>query len=269
MTALTPRTIIIDGVRLDSYAYSITSRTGWDNTPGLVGENVRIPGRDGEVWSAKDYGTGRLVLDLFISGTDADNIVPAGFTEDTKFRANIDALLSIFGKRTGLITVDKEMEDGSVRRNFAEVGLVLTPEYFDSNTVALLTVELVFPDPLWKATTTTTSTGTGALSAFAGITAPITDAVITVAGPATNPRVTDSVSGAWIQYTGSVAGGSSWVVNCATFASTVGASSVIANTTFNPGPRFFTLTPATNGTPTVTLSSGASLTIAAAKRFLA
>ena len=269
MTALTPRTIIIDGIRLDNYAFLITSRNGWDSSAGLVGENSRVPGRDGEVWRAKDYGTGRVILDLAVSGTDADGVVPAGSTQDKTLRANIDTLLSIFGRRSGLLTVDKEMEDGSVRRNYGEVGIVIAPEYIDGNAVALLTVELVFPDPLWRATSNTSATGTGSLTAFAGITAPISDAVITITGPATNPRLTDSVSGGWIQYTGTLGAGVTWVINCATFSSTVGASNAVATTTFNPGPRFFSLTPSALLTPSVTLSSGTLTSIVAAKRFIA
>jgi hypothetical protein len=268
MTATTP-SIVVDGVRLDDYAFTITTRTGWDSTPGLVGSNLKVPGRDGEAWQAKDYGTGRLVLDIAVSGTNSAGAVPGGSTASQTFRANIDKILSVFARRSTLLTVDKEMEDGTIRRNFGEVGVVLTPEYFDSNTVALITVELIFPDPLWKATTNTTASGVGALSAFTGITAPISDAVITITGSATNPRLTDTVSGSWIQYTGTVGAGVTWVVNCATFTSVVGGSNVVATTTFNPGPRFFSLTPSATLTPSVTLSSGTLTSIVAAKRFIA
>lgn len=290
MAAITPRAIIVDGVRLDNYAYGITTRTGWDSTPGLAGENFSIPGRDGEVWRAKDYGTGRLVLELFVAGSDADNAIPAGSTADRTFRNNMDALLGIFGKRSGLITVDKEMEDGSVRRNFAEVGTVITPEYIDGAPLATMTVELVFPDPLWRATTATTvepagsatSPRTIALTGLAGITAPITDATLLFVGPATNPRITDATSGNWIQYTGTLGAGSVWRVNCATFTSEVGsalgytggsASTVIANTTFNPGPRFLSITPGASLTPSLTISgsgfsSDTTVKVSATRRFL-
>ena len=269
MTALTPRTIIVDGIRLDNYAHTITTRNGWDSSAGLVGENTRVPGRDGEIWRAKDYGPGRMVLDLFIGGTDADGAVPAGSTEEKTLRNNIDKLMGIFGRRSGLLTVDKEMEDGSVRRNFGEVGVVIAPEYFDGNPIALLVVELTFPDPLWKATSNTTSNGAGSLTAFTGITAPVSDAVITVTGPASNPRLTDVVSGAWIQYNGTVSAGQTWVINCGTFGSTVNGGNAVASTTFNPGPRFFTITPDAALTPSVTISSGTLTSIVAAKRFLA
>lgn len=273
MTALVPRSIVVDGVRLDNYAYLITTRNGWDNAPGLAGENVKVPGRDGEIWRAKDYEPSSMVLELMIDGKDADGNVPSGYTAETKFRANLDALLAIFGKRTGLITVDKEIEDGSVRRNYAEVGAVIAPTYFDGNTIAMLTVELIFPDPLWRSTTTVTATGSGtatiALSALAGITAPISDAVITIAGAGTNPKVTDSVSGSWIALTGSLSG--TWEINCKAFTSKVGGSSVIATTTFNPGPRFLSLTPNGSLIPSLVLSgfTSASVSVTAYKRFLA
>lgn len=268
MTAITPRTVIVDGVRLDTFAFAITSRTGWDSLPGLSGENIRVPGKDGEVWSAKDYAPAIMALELFVQGTNSAGAVPGGSTAALTFRSNIDGLIALFGKRYGLITVDKEMEDGSVRRNYAEVNAVVTPEYFDGDTLATLKVLLTFPDPIWKATSTTSQTGTGLLTNFTGITAPITDAVITVAGASTNPIITDVTSGAWIKYTGTISGGSTWTVNCATFASAIGATNVIGATTFNPGPRFFSLTPNANLIPNVTLSGGGTLTIVAAKRFL-
>ena len=266
MTAITPRTIIIDGTRLDTYAFAITSRTGWDSLPGLTGENIRVPGRDGEVWSAKDYAPGLMSLDLFVQGTNSAGAIPGGSTAAKTFRANMDALLAIFGKRSGLIAVEKEMEDGTIRRNNAEVTAVVTPDYYGEDSVATLKVLLTLPNPIWSATSSTTSTGTGLLTSFTGITAPITDAIITVTGTTSGTTITDVVSGAWIKYVGALTG--TWVINCSTFSSLIGGASAIAGTTFNPGPRFFTITPNSTLTPNVTLSGGGSLSISAAKKFL-
>lgn len=265
MSVVTPRTIIIDGVRLDTYAFAITSRTGWDSLPGLTGENIRVSGRDGEVWSPKDYAAGLMSLDLFVQGTNAAGTVPNGSTAGATFRSNMDSLLAIFGKRSGLIAVEKEMEDGSIRRNNAEVTAVVTPEYLGGDHVATLKVLLSLPNPIWQATSDTTSTGAGLLTAFTGITAPITDAVITVTGATSGTTITDVVSGGSIKYVGALSG--TWVINCASFTSTIGGVSAIAGTTFNPGPRFFSITPNASRIPNVTVSSG-SLTIVAAKKYL-
>lgn len=273
MTSLVPRTVIVDGVRLDTFAAVVTSRTGWDATPGKTGENIRVPGSDGTTWQAKDYDTSRMVLDILVTGSQADGTVPEGSTADALLRQNIDRLFAVFGRRHGLIQIDKEIEDGTVRRNFGEVTAVIEPAYPSLDAVATFTVEITFPDPLWKSTTSTTATGSGtgtiALSALAGITAPISDAVITISGAGTNPRITDTVSGAWIQYTGSFSG--TWSINCANFTSTINGASVIAGTTFAPGPRFLPITPNGSLIPSLSLSgfSSASVSVSAFRRFLA
>lgn len=291
MTKLTPYSILVDNVRLDNYAYLITSRNGWDITPGLTGDNIRISGRDGEIWRAKDYAPSRMVLDIYVSGRDENGAIPAGKTERSQFQANLDALLTIFTKRSGLIKVDKELieaEAGTIRYNYAEVGAVIAPDFLDS-TSAQMTVELIFPDPLWRDIPVTTSnliTSTNAtinLTGFNGITGPITDASIIVTGPITNPQISID-SNNWIKYTGTVAAGSKWRIDCTTFRSEVGTgllhdllgtgTNVIASTTFSPGPRLFQIPP-NGGTPWVGVTgssisaSTTNLSIKASPRYVA
>jgi hypothetical protein len=288
--SLAPLSLTIDGVSLGSYAYGITERTGWDSSPGLVGENVRVPGRDGVYWRAKDYDAGRMVLSMYVQGVGSGGSVPSGSTPEATFRANLDALLALFGKRHGLLTIDKGIEDGTIRRNYGEVTATIEPDYQGPDSFALLKVEITLPDPLWHSVAAVTiepagsasSPRTVALSALAGSTAPISDATVLVIGPATNPRITDTVSGAWIQLTGSIASGSVWRVRCADFVSESGASlgytggtasSQIASTTFS-GPRLLPLTPdPVSLTPSLTLSgsgftSATTLRISARRRFL-
>lgn len=278
MTALTPRAITVGDILLNSYAYLITERSGWDATPGLVGSNTKVPGRDGEIWRAKDYGVGRMVLDLYVGGTDADGNIPTGSTAEKTFRNNMDMLLALFGSRHRLFQVDKEMEDEETRRNFAEVGIVLTPEYFGADNSAKLTVELVFPNPIWYDPTpkslepagSSTNNRDISQTHFAGSTAPITDSILVFKGPAETPIITDAVSGASIQYNGTLVSGENWRINCKTFESEVGMGlgynaqtssniltglSVISDTSFSPGPRFFTITPdPSNLTPTLNIT---------------
>lgn len=304
MTALAPLDITVAGVSLNTYAHFITTRNGWDLTPGQVGGNLRIPGKDGEAYLAKDYGPGRMVLQITVTGTDANGAIPAGMTETKQFRSNMDNLLRLFTYR-GPSQVRREMEDGSVRINDAEVGAVIAPEYIDGATTANLTVELVFPDPIWSGDFISYEPLTGSatngrqdnLSFFGGCTAPINDAVLVFTGPATNPRITDVGSGSSIQYFGTLAAGTNWRIKCGEFKSAVGASlgysnsgdingagtSVLANTTFLPGPRFFPLTPypigvgdsnTTPGAPAIIItgtgmSSASKVNVYAAKKFIA
>ena len=268
MTALAPQDISFAGVSLNTYAHFVTTRNGWDSTPGLIGSNFRIPGRDGEVYTAKDYGPGRMVLQLTVNGTDADGAIPVGMTEATQFRYNMDNLLRMFSFR-GMQEVRREMEDGTVRINYAEVGAVIAPDYIDGTTTANLTVELIFPDPFWVGDVVSIEPAGSAtngrqqnLTGFAGSTAPINDSIFIFTGPATNPFITDVGTGAQIFYGGTLAAGTNWRVDCANFKSEVGsnlgynansgvfsgtATSVLAATTFKPGPRFFSLTPYQQG----------------------
>lgn len=259
MTQLTPDpTITVDGVELNNYAYLITERTGWDNTPALVGENIKVPGRDGEIWREKSYGPGRVVLDLYVSGRDANGSVPAGFTEETKFRANLDKLFQLFTKRTGLIEVQKQYEDGVQRYNYAEVGAVISPKYVANTNTATMTVELVFPNPIWSTPISVTNSGTltnGAqitLSNFAGSTAPISDALFLVTGPFTALTIFDNVSGKSISLSIQLTAGQKWRFDSGAFTSQTGTDLTILGTgtptnallfTTFTGPRFLELNP--------------------------
>lgn len=268
MTALAPLDITVGGISLNTYAHFVTTRNGWDSTPGLIGSNLRVPGKDGEVSVTKDYGPGRMVLQITVTGTDADGAVPAGMTEATQFRSNMDNLLRLFGFR-GLQRVVRWMEDDSTRENYAEVGAVIAPDYIDGATTANLTVELIFPDPFWQGDLVSIEPAGSStngrqlnLTGFAGSTAPINDAVFVFTGPATNPFITDIGTGAQILYNGTLAAGTNWRVDCANFKSEVGpnlgfninsgvfsgtATSVLASTQFSPGPRFFVFTPYVQG----------------------
>lgn len=278
MPALNPRAIRVDGVSLDSYAFALQARTGLDSTPGLRGDNLVVPGRDGEVWQPKDYGTGRLVLDLFVTGMTAEGDES---TPEDHFRSNLDALLAVFGKRYGLLRVERDEVDGT-RVAFGEVQAVIAPDYPGDDAFATLKVEVVLPDPLWQDTAAVTSSAAPSatspialtLTEFAGMTAPVPDAVLLVPGPITNPKIVDDVSGASIALTGTtVAAGDVWRVRAGDFVSEVGtgldftggtASSVLASTVWSPGPHFLPLTPdPLDRTPSLTLTgSGLDTTTA-------
>lgn len=297
--------IRLDGVSgIDFYAdkrYTLTTRTGWDSTPGLTGSNLTVPGRNGEIWRAKDYGPGRMVLEIYIHNVDATGVIPGGSNAEKQFRANLDRLLELFSRKT-LIEVQKTENPADVspvyKINYAEVGIVLNPVY-DNGTEpgATLTVELVFPDPIWLdivavdtvGTPSATTPRTQVLSNLAGTTAPITDSIFVLIGPATNPRVADGYGTGWIQYNGTIAGGSRWRVNCLTFQSETGATlnysagsyinlntgtNAIAQTSFSPGPNLLSITPGPGGVaPSVVLSgsgfsSATQLNVLARKKFI-
>lgn len=294
--------IRLDGLYgIDFYTdkrYTLTTRTGWDSTPGLTGSNLVVPGRHGEIWRRKDFGPARMILDIYIHSVDKTGVVPVGSNPEKQFKANLDTLFELF-TRQELIEVAKTEDPQSEyyyqKVNYAEVGIVLTPTYDDGPLPgASLTVELIFPDPIWKELVVKEYTGTPSatsgrnevLTQLAGSTAPITDAIIIVIGPITNPRLDDGYSSTnqgYIRYSGTIAAGTRWRINCATFTSEVGAgllfnsgtgTNVMSNTLFGPGPRLFNLRPGPSGAaPSIVLtgtgmSSATQLNVQANRKFI-
>ena len=259
-------------------SYILTSRTGWEVTPGLSGSNIAVPGRNGEIWRAKDYAPGRMVLDIVVTHLNSSGVVPGGSTAEKQYQANMDLLMVTLTQQTQILVTKVYDPDGLypvTRQNYAEVTALLQPEFIgsESEPSATLTVELTFPNPIWfdligrdyVGAANATNNRTLTLTRFEGITAPLDEAIFLVIGPATNPRITDR-SGAWVQYNGTIAAGARWRVNTRTFQSEVGSSpvlfytentvtnqnagtSVLAQTTFSPGPALMTVTPNGIGSP--------------------
>jgi hypothetical protein len=261
----------VDGTRLDTYAYGIESFEGRVGMAGKVGGNISVPGRHGTIWIPnKPYDEMNVVLKMFVNGTDIDGNVPSSAV--ASFRANLDTLYLIFNKTSALLDVRQTWPSG-VRQCFAEVIEAVDPSVFGIQPAGRFNVALNLPSPFWQDVSTADYTSASSLTSgvtltmatYDGSTAPIEDAIFAVRGPATNPRLTDVASGAWVQYTGTIAAGTDWQVNSGTWASVTGSNiglgaggtSVISGTGYGgAGPRFLTLTPRVGG-PQVTLTGSA------------
>lgn len=286
--------MIVDGIALDSLAFNITTRSGWDYLPEPVGSNVRVPGRHGSLWRRKDFAEGRMVLDCFVLGCDELGRIPLGSDAEVEYRRNLDKLLAVFGRRDGLLTVEKTQVDGSSRLNYGEVTAAITPDFPGSSPAATFRVELTFPDPLWvdaagpqtiEPAASATSPRTHRLDALSGTAAPILDAVVLVEGPAAIPRVTDVKSGAYAELGRNLAAGETWRLRAGDYVSETGtglgytggaATNRLTQTVISASPRYLPLTPdpAHRMTPSLELSGsgfGATtrLRVRATRRFFA
>lgn len=273
----------VDGTRLDTYAHGIESFEGRVGMAGKVGGNISVPGRHGTIWVPnKPFDEAAVVLKMFVNGTDVDGNVPSSAV--ASFRANLDALFLIFGKNSALLDVRQTWPSG-VRQTFVECLEALDPSVFGVLPAGRFNVALNLPSPFWQDVSTADYTSASALASgvtltmatYDGSTAPIEDAIFAVRGPATNPRLTDVISGAWVQYSGTIATGTDWQVDSGLWTSKTGSniglgaggSSVIATTGYGgAGPRFLTLSPRSGG-PQVTLTGtalGASTQVLARAR---
>lgn len=285
--------LTIDGIDLRGQAFGVSTRTGRYNLPAKRGDNLIIPGASGEIWLAnKPYEAGSGVLALWaVGGTTVSNTltVSPSFTQKrTDLESNIAALMRIFTRSHRLSTIRGAQPDGSIRRALVEWTEWSEPEIQAGGTRAEWAIGYRIPSTWWEDESTTTQAATAGatlpktlnLSSFANMTGTIEDATFTVVGPITNPRITDSETGAWVQYTGTVTGGNSWYLDVAAATSKVGATAgaattVMANTTHAGGfrmlviPNTFNLT----NTPQLVLSgsagaAGTNLSVTARRKWV-
>lgn len=269
--------LTIDGIDLRGQGFGAATRTGRYSLPAKRGDNLTIPGASGTIWLAnKPYEAGSGVLSLWAIGATTVGgkltIAPTVTQRRTDFENNIATLMRIFTRSHRLSTIRAAQPDGSIRRALVEWTEWSDPEVQAGGSRAEWTIAYTIPSTWWEDETTTTQSATAgatlpktlSLTSFANMTGTIEDASFTVVGPITNPRITDSETGAWVQYTGTVASGSSWFLDVAAATSKVGttaaaATTVMANTTHAGGfkmmviPNTYNLT----NTPQLVLSGSA------------
>ena len=225
----------IDGVRLDRYAVvddnngvSLNDRAGWDDVPGLRGENVTLLGRHGELWRRKTYGPGRKTLNLTVHGTSEDGwTVPStDRLQRAAYEEALDALLRIFAPRHRLLSVERVHANGDRRQADCEVTSVIAPEAVGM-TAGRLSVELVIPGSFWEDVDpisyrlpyNTTTGGSQDLEVYslAGQTAPCADAVVTITGPCSTVSVNDTETGSGFTYAVAISAGHTLTVDAGAF----------------------------------------------------
>lgn len=235
--------VTVDGVRLDTLAWNISTRQGRDLEPALAGENIDTGMRDGVIWTPhKRRGPGRLVLDMWVGGTDEDGAVPVGEDDYERYTLNLDALKRMFGVTHRLLDVrlQQDAAGNMIRQALCEKSAIITPEMQAAYPyTAKFVVELTIPNGFLQDVAEsnydsnvglTANTDITLPSPFPQATAPMRNLYAVLDGPATNPKLIDNRNGHWVQYNGIVASGSQWVVNTATWSSKVGIGIAFTDT---------------------------------------
>lgn len=239
MVNTSARPIAVDGVRLDTLAWNVSKISR--SVAARRSADQQVPGRDGVIASLNDdLEPATFGLEMFVMGTDADGAVPVAGRADT-FRNNLDELVHLFGKRHALLEVQETVQAGVVRRAFAKVIDAIQPDVNTVGSSGMFTVGLQIPAGVWE--DVATSDYTTPLGAFPGVgvtitppgliggTERITDAIVVVHGPVTNPRVTDPTTGAYVELQFALPEGDKWRVNVGTWASRTGNLSFTSSDT--------------------------------------
>lgn len=231
--------VTVDGMRLDTLAYNIETKDGRDLGVGSVGEDISTGMRDGDIFVPnKKSAPGRIVLSMWVNGTDEDGVVPAD--SYYKYRQNLDMLRRMFGVKHRLLDVREQLDvaGAHIRQALCTVGAVIDPAMLANFPyTAKMAVELKIMDGFWQDLADSnydSAIGLVAntdidLPAFAPMTAPMRDMWVVLDGPANNPKIIDNRSGHYAQYNGILGDGIQWVVDTTNWTSKTGAAIAFTN----------------------------------------
>ncbi len=265
MTVTTAETVTVDGLVLNTLAYNISTRAGRYTTPDVRTKNIELPGRHGTLnVRGKKFQQGQFVWTMWIRGANEDGSVPDNTIQRRLFQQNLDLLLQVFTRRTGLLDIRQTLPDGSVRQCFGEVLAVVDPQSKSVQPMATLSVAITIPTAFWQDLTAITYTSSAGLSAsqtltlspFIGATAPMEDLVWTITGAATNAKVQALESGAalnvdtWMQFNSTIPTMKTLTVDCSawTVVGSVGFTPSTSNLVHVGSSSFISLPPGPQNT---------------------
>ena len=208
--------------------FSLSSRGKWDveaaiegiGIPKFRGSDLRVPFQHGNRWIKKRFDSRKVVLSMWIKGTDRADL-----------DQNIDAFLTAIGT-PGLHTLVRTLRSGETR--LAQAELCSEIHFVRKNPgYAKFALELELPDPFFYALGKTTDVRTISSSPFVWLhanmgSAPATAMVITMEGPLSNPILKNRNNGIWIQYVGTIASGQSVVLDTKHFTCLQGEDNMIS-----------------------------------------
>lgn len=261
----TSESLTVDGFLLNTLAYNISTGSGRAQSPAIRGTNAQLAGRHGEIYvPMKTMDVGTFTLSMWIAGCNPDGTIPTSVNlQRIQFLTSRDKLIQLFTKRYALLHFAQIMPDFSVRECYGDVLEIVDFSSMAGRTRADFNVAVRVPDVYWQDASVTTqgftnmtfssSTTTQTFSSFTPSTGYISDSVVTVTGPITNPVIADAASGISVSLLGTaVPAGQTWVVDSSQWASTLNSVSVLANTTHSGSNRFLEITP--TDPPSLTLT---------------
>lgn len=271
-------TYYIDGVDLSNFAWRIETAEGLQITPGVVGDDVVLPGLDGAVEIFGGLGQqrrpdaiGRIVFNLSLIGVDpVTGLIPGGSNTAEQYFTQWDSLVRLFHRRR--VTIDHPRPDGSVRRAAGHLlpGESIAPSRTPGSAwFGRFKATFAIPSAHWTDTATVTtgqhsllSGDDFSLAAFDGATAPCTELTV-VFGAGNNPRL--STSWGHIGWNGVISSGRQLGIDTVTGTTNQAGGSAWTpgydSLTFAPGPRLFEIDPSESLTAILTHTGGGSMTV--------
>ena len=240
---------------------SLSSRGKWDvetvlegiGIPKYRGNDLQVPFQHGNRWIKKRFDSRKVVLSMWIKGTDRADL------DD-----NIDTFLTTIGN-PGLHTLSRTLRSGETRLAQAELSAEIhfvrkNPGY------AKFALELELADPFFYGTGKTTDSRTITATPFSWThanagSAPATQMVITLAGPLSNPILRNHNNGVWIQYLGTILSGEAVVLDTRYFTCVQGEDNMISIVKHGGDAYWMILDAGNNSMALETDTTGGSVTL--------
>lgn len=131
--------VTVAGASLDQWAYQITTRNGWQSTPGVRAVSVEAAHVDGVLVPDRraPLEPGQFAVSMFVRGSSWP-----------EYLANLDTLRAIFGTQRGPVEVTMDTGDGTMRVCQARTVASWTPEHINP-LIARFTVVMEIPSGVW------------------------------------------------------------------------------------------------------------------------
>lgn len=247
----------LGGVPLDGPGILVAQEGTEHALPARRGENRAVPGQTGRLYITKDPDERRFSLRIIVTGRRAD-----GTLDGAELQANLDRLRQLVAAE-GQQLLRLYMVDGSIREGYVEVVSATELEALGPWAYQCV-VEFTMQDPwFYDPSTQSVSSSISSLPHSFLVNNPGTvraeNLVITLQGTMTNPKITNTNSGVWVQYQGNLSG--TLVLDVRAFTATHNGSDVTRDVVHYGDAYWLHLEPGDNtvqvdadgfsGTPTV------------------
>lgn len=204
-----------DGYELaEGWVRDVETREGLYQTPPKVGDNGDAGQSHGQLWAPKRFGPGGFVQQVWLMADLTRAQVDAAY----------DELVRVATWPYDLVRIVRGMADGTERECGAELVTAVEPVPIGQLGMRCA-LEWEVPAGFWQDTEDVEATAVAngasgteyAFPALAGGTAPMDSLQVGVRGPFSGPvRLTQPLTGQWVQIAGNIPGGTEVVIDNAT-----------------------------------------------------
>lgn len=265
--AITPDRWTYDSTDLSSYTVLVRETGDAEDFAQLRGDDIPVPNLPGRRWASKLPDSRRFSLALYITDMNASGTWDEA-TGQRQAQVNLDALRKLFA-RPGQRSLVHTMPNASTRTAQAEVVNFQVVEQKGDRIAFLAVVDFQLADPYFYAVNVVDSARSIAASptdftfTHPG-TARTNRVTFDFTGPISNPRVTQTTTGIYVECLVTVASGKHLIVNCAAFTATNDGVLAIGSIRHSGDFRWMLVEPGAQTLRVTATSPGGTLTTTAA-----